>query len=79
LHVKLVDAGGGTASDASLALEMGFDAVYVSSGIAAATDPVEMAEAMRYAVIAGRRAYVAGRMPKSLYASARSPLEATSR
>jgi thiazole synthase len=60
----IVDAGGGTASDASLALEMGFDAIYVSSGIAGATDPVEMAEAIRYAVIAGRKAYVAGRMPK---------------
>src|SRR5213079_3234384 len=71
----IVDAGVGTASDASLAMELGADAVLMNSGIANAEDPVLMAEAMRHGVIAGRQAYLAGRMEKKLYATASSPLE----
>ncbi len=71
----IVDAGVGTASDAALAMELGADAVLMNSGIANAEDPVLMAEAMRHGVIAGRQAYLAGRMPKKLYATASSPLE----
>jgi thiazole synthase len=71
----IVDAGVGTASDAALALELGADAVLMNTGIAAAEDPILMAEAMKHAVIAGRAAYLAGRMPKRLYATASSPLE----
>jgi thiazole synthase len=71
----IVDAGVGTASDAAIALELGADAVLMNTGIAAAQDPVLMAEAMKHAVIAGRSAYLAGRMPKKLYATASSPLE----
>jgi thiazole synthase len=71
----VVDAGVGTASDAAIALELGYDAVLMNTGIAAAQDPVLMAEAMKHAVIAGRAAYLAGRMPKKLYATASSPLE----
>ena len=71
----IVDAGVGTASDAAIALELGADAVLMNTGIAAAQDPVLMAEAMRNAVVAGRQAYLAGRMAKKLYASASSPLE----
>src|SRR5512135_1570583 len=71
----IVDAGVGTASDAAIALELGADAVLMNTGIAAAEDPVLMAEAMKHAVIAGRAAYLAGRMPKKLYATASSPLE----
>jgi thiazole synthase len=63
----ILDAGIGTASDAALAMEMGFDAVLVNSGIAEADDSIEMAYALKYAVIAGRLAFNAGRMPKSLY------------
>ena len=75
----IVDAGVGTASDAALAMEMGADAVLMNSGIAAADNPVLMAEAMQHAVIAGRQAYLAGRMPRKLYATASSPLEGISR
>ena len=71
----VVDAGVGTASDAAIALELGYDAVLMNTGIAAAQEPVLMAEAMKHAVIAGRAAYLAGRMPKKLYATASSPLE----
>jgi thiazole synthase len=75
----VVDAGVGIASDAAIALELGYDAVLMNTGIAAAKDPVLMAEAMKHAVLAGRAAYVAGRMPKKLYATASSPLEGVSR
>jgi thiazole synthase len=71
----IVDAGVGTASDAAIAMELGADAVLMNSGIAHADDPVLMAEAMNHAVVAGRAAYLAGRMPKKLYATASSPLE----
>jgi thiazole synthase len=70
----IVDAGVGIASDAAIAMELGADAVLMNSGIAHAQDPVLMAEAMKHAVIAGRAAYVAGRMEKKLYATASSPL-----
>ena len=71
----LVDAGVGTASDATIAMELGCEAVLMNSAIAHAQKPVLMAEAMKYAIEAGRLAYLAGRMPKKLYASASSPLE----
>jgi thiazole synthase len=70
----IVDAGVGTASDASLVMELGADGVLMNSGIAGATDPVRMARAMRLAVEAGRLAFEAGRIPKKLYATASSPL-----
>lgn len=75
----IVDAGVGTASDAALAMELGYDGVLMNTGIAAAHDPILMAESMKYAIIAGRGAYVAGRIPKKLYATASSPLEGVSR
>jgi thiazole synthase len=75
----IVDAGLGTASDAALAMEMGADAVLLNSCIAGAQKPVLMAEAMQHAVLAGRQAFVAGRMPRKLYATASSPLEGISR
>ncbi|HVB47945.1 MAG TPA: thiazole synthase, partial [Burkholderiales bacterium] len=65
----LVDAGVGTASDAAIAMELGCDGVLMNTAIAAARDPVLMAQAMRKAVEAGRDAYLAGRMPKKLYAA----------
>ncbi len=71
----IVDAGVGTASDAAIAMELGADAVLMNSGIANADDPILMAEAMKNAVIAGRQAFMAGRMPKKLYATASSPLQ----
>jgi thiazole synthase len=71
----ILDAGVGTASDAAIAMELGADAVLMNTGIAAAQDSVLMAEAMKHAVIAGRQAYLAGRMAKKLYATASSPLE----
>ncbi len=70
----LVDAGVGTASDATIAMELGCDALIANTAIAAAKDPILMASAMKHAVIAGREAYLAGRMPKRMYASASSPL-----
>lgn len=70
----ILDAGVGTASDAAIAMELGADAVLMNSGIAHAQDPILMADAMKHAVIAGRAAYVAGRMGKKLYATASSPL-----
>ena len=71
----LVDAGVDTASDATIAMELGCEAVLMNSAIAHAQHPVLMAEAMKHAIVAGRLAYLAGRMPKKLYASASSPLE----
>lgn len=71
----LVDAGVGTASDASIAMELGCDGVLMNTAIAAAQDPILMAQAMRLAVESGRAAYLAGRMPRKLYASASSPIE----
>ena len=71
----IVDAGVGTASDAALAMEYGADAVLMNTAIAGAKDPIMMAEAMRYAVEAGRLAYKAGRIPRKLYATASSPIE----
>jgi thiazole synthase len=70
----IVDAGVGTASDAAVAMELGADGVLMNTAIAAAQDTVLMAEAMREAVEAGRKAFLAGRIPKKLYASASSPL-----
>src|SRR5579864_9045775 len=69
----IVDAGVGTASDAAIAMELGYDGILMNTAIAAAEDSVKMAEAMRLAVEAGRLAYLAGRMCKKLYASASSP------
>ena len=71
----IVDAGVGTASDAVLAMELGADGVLMNTAIAGAADPGGMAEAMNHAVKAGRLAYLAGRIPKKLYATASSPLE----
>ena len=71
----LVDAGVGTASDATISMELGCDAVLMNSAIAHAQQPIMMAEAMKHAIVAGRLAYLAGRMPKKLYASASSPLD----
>jgi len=71
----IVDAGVGTASDAAVAMELGCDGVLMNTAIAGAHDPVRMAEAMNYAVRAGRLAFLAGRIPRKLYASASSPLE----
>jgi thiazole synthase len=71
----ILDAGVGTASDATIAMELGADAVLMNTGIAGAQDPILMAQAMQHAVIAGRQAYLAGRMQKKLYAAASSPLE----
>jgi len=73
----IVDAGVGTASDAAIAMELGCTAVLMNTGIAAAKQPVRMAQAMRLAVEAGRLAYESGRMPRRLYASASSPLDGT--
>jgi thiazole synthase len=77
-HAKvpiIVDAGVGTASDAAIAMELGCDGVLMNTAIAGAKDPLLMADAMREAVSAGRKAFRAGRMPRRLYASASSPLE----
>jgi thiazole synthase len=70
----IVDAGVGTASDAAIAMELGVDGVLMNTAIAAAKDPVRMARAMKHAVIAGREAYLAGRMAKKRYADPSSPL-----
>jgi thiazole synthase len=70
----LVDAGVGTASDAAVAMELGCDGVLMNTAIAEARDPVRMASAMKHAVLAGREAYLAGRMAKRLYADPSSPL-----
>jgi len=71
----LVDAGVGTASDAAVAMELGCDGVLMNTAIAAAKNPVLMAQAMRKGVQAGREAFLAGRMPRKLYANASSPLD----
>jgi thiazole synthase len=70
----IVDAGVGTASDAAVAMELGYDGILMNTAIAEATDPPRMAAAMNHAVQAGRLAFQAGRMPRRLYASASSPL-----
>lgn len=77
-HAKvpvIVDAGVGTASDAAIAMELGVDGVLMNTAIAGAKDPVRMARAMRNAVQAGRDAFLAGRIPRKLYATASSPLQ----
>jgi thiazole synthase len=71
----IVDAGVGTASDATIAMELGADGVLMNTAIALASDPVRMAEAMKLAVRAGRLAYLSGRIPRRMYASASSPVE----
>jgi thiazole synthase len=71
----IVDAGVGTASDVTLAMELGVDGVLLNTGIAHAQDPLRMADAMRHATEAGRLAYLSGRIPKRLYATASSPDE----
>jgi len=73
----LVDAGVGTASDAAIAMELGCDGVLMNTAIAAARDPVLMASAMKHAIIAGREAFRAGRIPRKRYASASSPIDGT--
>ena len=70
----MVDAGVGTASDATIAMELGYDGVLMNTAIAQAEDSVAMATAMKLAVDAGRHAFLAGRMPKKLYAAASSPM-----
>jgi len=70
----IVDAGVGTASDAALAMEVGVDGILMNTAVALAEDPVRMAEAMMHATKAGRLAYLSGRIPKKLYATASSPL-----
>jgi len=70
----IVDAGVGTASDATVAMELGCDGVLMNTAIAGAKDPIQMARAMKHAVIAGREAYLAGRMPRKKYADPSSPL-----
>ena len=71
----IVDAGVGTASDAALAMELGADGVLMNTAIAGADHPVAMASAMKHAVLAGRLAYLAGRIPRKMYATASSPVE----
>jgi thiazole synthase len=75
----IVDAGVGTASDATLAMELGFDGVLMNTAIAAAQDPILMAEAMQHAVLAGRQAFLSGRMSRRLYATASSPMDGISK
>ena len=71
----IIDAGVGTASDVAIAMELGCDGVLLNTGIAGARDPLRMAWAMRQACDAGRNAYLAGRIPRKLYAQASSPME----
>ncbi|MSQ95542.1 MAG: sulfur carrier protein ThiS [Gemmataceae bacterium] len=71
----IIDAGVGTASDVTIAMELGCDGVLLNTGIASAQDPLRMAYAMKYACDAGRLAFLAGRIPKKLYATASSPME----
>ena len=71
----IVDAGVGTASDAAIAMELGADGVLMNTALAGAEDPVAMATAMKHAVLAGRLAYLAGRIPRKMYATASSPVE----
>ncbi|HEY7141417.1 MAG TPA: thiazole synthase, partial [Methylomirabilota bacterium] len=75
-HVPVVvDAGVGTASDVAIAFELGADGVLLNTAVARAQDPVRMARAMRHAALAGRDAWLAGRMPRKFYAEASSPWE----
>jgi thiazole synthase len=71
----IVDAGVGTASDAAIAMELGADGVLMNTAIAGADDPVMMATAMKHAIVAGRLAYLAGRIPRKMYATASSPVD----
>ena len=71
----IVDAGVGTASDAAIAMELGADGVLMNTAIAGAEEPVAMATAMKHAVLAGRLAYLAGRIPRKMYATASSPVD----
>lgn len=71
----IVDAGVGTASDAAMAMEMGCDGVLMNTAIAGAKDPILMAQAMKLGIEAGRKAFLAGRIPKKLYATASSPID----
>ena len=71
----IVDAGVGTASDVTIAMELGSDGVLLNTGVAAAGDPIQMAAAMNHAIQAGRLAYLSGRIPKKRYAAATSPFE----
>src|SRR6186997_1511252 len=71
----ILDAGVGTASDATIAMELGADGVLMNTAIAGAQDPVAMATAMKHAVLAGRLAYLSGRIPRKMYATASSPIE----
>jgi thiazole synthase len=71
----IVDAGVGTASDAAIAMELGCDGVLMNSAIACAQNPILMAEAMKHAMLAGRQAYLAGRIPRKRFASASSPID----
>ncbi len=73
----IVDAGVGTASDVTIAMELGAEGVLLNTGVAGAKNPVLMAKAMKHAIEAGRAAYLAGRIPKKLYATASSPIEGT--
>jgi len=73
----IIDAGVGTASDATIAMELGADGVLLNTGIALAKDPFRMARAMKSAIESGRDAFLAGRIPKRLYASASSPMDGT--
>ena len=75
LNGTLLDAGVGTASDATIAMELGCDGVLINTAIAEAKNPVLMAEAMKHAVISGRKAFRAGRMKKREYGSASSPTQ----
>jgi thiazole synthase len=74
----IVDAGVGTASDAAIAMELGCDGVLMNTAIAEARNPVLMASAMRHGIVAGRQAFLAGRMPRRRYASASSPIDGIS-
>ena len=71
----LIDAGIGQASDAVIAMELGCDGVLINTAIAKSKNPIEMAKAMKHAVIAGRKSYLSGRMQKNLFGSASSPKE----
>ncbi|MCP4712073.1 MAG: thiazole synthase [Planctomycetes bacterium] len=71
----IVDAGVGTASDVSIAMELGADGILLNTGIASAKNPIKMAQAMKHALKAGRLAYQAGRIPKKIYATASSPID----
>jgi len=71
----IVDAGVGCASDAAIAMELGVDGILMNTAVAEAKNPLLMARAMKNAVSAGRDSYLAGRMPRRLYASASSPLD----